>query len=248
MNILIIDDEFKARSLLRNIIENSCRFVTTISEAPDLRKGVDIIRETHPQLVFLDIEMPNQQGTELLNYFEKDEIDFQIVFTTAFSQYAIRAFEMSAVDYILKPLRTRRIIEVIEKVRNNHNKTNLGAKFDELKKSLNANRFEKIGLPVNDGILFVSLSEIIHIEADGMYSKIYTTDNGKLLISKPLKHFDHLPQINADFCRPHRSHIFNLKFLKRYVKKGGNYVVLNNDQMIPIAKDKKEAFLEVILT
>ncbi|NOQ73029.1 MAG: response regulator [Crocinitomix sp.] len=246
MNILIIDDEPKARILLRNIIDSGCDFVESITEASNLKSGVALIRETSPQLVFLDIEMPNQQGTELLNYFEADEIDFEIVFTTAYSDYALRAFEMNAIDYILKPLRSKKIIDVINKVKNNYDKENVGSKFQELKKSLKTNRFEKMGLPVKDGILFVSLAEIIHIEADGMYSKFHTVEEGSLLVSKPLKYFEHILEISSDFYRPHRSHIFNLNFLKRYIKKDGNYVVLNNEHIIPVAKDKREAFLALI--
>lgn len=246
MNIVIIDDESKARSLLRTIIEDGDDFVSSILEASNLADGVDLIQENNPQLVFLDIEMPNQQGIEIFNYFDKETIDFEIVFTTAYDQYALQAFEMNAIDYILKPLRPKRILEVIEKVRSMRHIDNLNVKFEELRNSLKTGVFKKIGLPVNDGVLFLPLEEIIHMEAEGMYTNFYTVNSGTILVSKPLKYFTHVLETDYGFYRPHRSHIFNMKFLKKYVRKDGNYVILENDHIIPITKDKREEFLRLI--
>ena len=246
MKILIIDDEPRARNLLHNIIDQQCEMVEEVIEAPNLINGVQAIKTQKPQLVFLDIEMPNQQGIEIFNYFQKEEIDFELVFTTAYSEYAIRAFEMNAVDYILKPIRPKRIKAVVAKVQESYNQESIQNKLEELKLSLSTNVFKKIGLPVSDGILFIPIPEIIHLEADGMYTKVYTLNNGSEIISKPLKFFENLVETNSSFYRPHRSHIFNLKYLKQFVRRDGNYVVLENDQIIPISKDKKEEFLELV--
>ncbi|MBL4706432.1 MAG: response regulator transcription factor [Flavobacteriales bacterium] len=246
MKILIIDDEPRARNLLHNIIDQQCEMVEEVIEAANLINGVQAIKTQKPQLVFLDIEMPNQQGIEIFNYFQKEEIDFELVFTTAYSEYAIRAFEMNAVDYILKPIRPKRIKEVVAKVQESYNQESIQNKLEELKLSLSTNVFKKIGLPVSDGILFIPIPEIIHLEADGMYTKVYTLNNGSEIISKPLKFFENLVETNSSFYRPHRSHIFNLKYLKQFVRRDGNYVVLENDQIIPISKDKKEEFLELV--
>lgn len=246
MNILIIDDEPKARSLLITILQDGCDTVSSIQEASDLEKGVELIRKNKPELVFLDIEMPHQQGIEIFNYFGENEIDFEIVFTTAYSQYALQAFEMNAIDYILKPLRPRRVLEVVERVKTIGEKKNLSVKFEELRNSLKADSFKKIGLPVNDGILFLPLENIIHMEAEGMYTKFFTNEPACILVSKPLKHFTHILQTDSGFYRPHRSHIFNVKFLKKYVRKDGNYIILDNDHIIPIAKDKRDEFLQLV--
>lgn len=246
MKIVIIDDESKARSLLRNVIKRLDDDTYEVFDAEDLSSGVSIIKREQPKLVFLDIEMPNEQGTEILNYFENDEINFEICFSTAYSEYALRAFEMNALDYILKPIRPKKILEVIQKVRENFNQEGIQEKLQELKRSLNANNFNKIGLPVKDGIRFVELVDIINLIADGMYTKVYIKDEKPILISKPLKFFNHLIEAGNTFYKPHRSHIFNIKYLKQYIKKDGNYVLLENDQTIPISKEKRDEFLSLI--
>lgn len=248
MNVVIIDDEPRARNLLRSIISNTDVKSSNIFEAGDLLSGVEQIKENQPRLVFLDIEMPNQQGIEIFNYFEKDEIDFELVFTTAYSEFALKAFEMNAIDYILKPIRPQKIMEVVDRVAKSYNKENIQLKLDELRKSLSDNNFNKIGLPVSDGIKFVPLEEIIRFEADGMYTKVFTQSDGSEIISKPLKFFTHLLDSGNSFYRPHRSHIFNLRFLKQFVRRDGNYIILENDHIVPISKDKKDEFLELVST
>ncbi len=246
MKIVIVDDELKARSLLRNVIKRLDDDTYEIFEAEDLSSGVSIIKREQPKLVFLDIEMPNEQGVEILNYFKNDEINFEICFSTAYSEYALRAFEMNALDYILKPIRPKKVLEVIQRVRESFNQEGIQEKLHELKKSLNASNFNKIGLPVKDGIRFVELVDIINLKADGMYTQVYIKDQEPLMISKPMKFFNHLIENGKTFYKPHRSHIFNIKYLKQYVKKDGNYALLENDHAIPISKDKRDEFLSLI--
>jgi two-component system LytT family response regulator len=246
MDILIIDDEPKARNLLRTIISEGKLEVSSIREAGDLMEGIKLIREMDPTIIFLDIEMPNLLGTEIFNYFDKDEMNFEIVFTTAYDQYALRAFEMNAVDYILKPLRPKRVLDVIDRVQKNQSQSKLSEKFVELHQTLTSKKFNKIGLPVNDGILFVPLVDIIHMEADGMYTTFYLLNGDKKVVSKPLKHFVSILESGNGFYRPHRSHVINIQFLKQYVKKDGNYVILENDHVVPISKDKREEFLNLL--
>lgn len=248
MDVLIIDDEPKARNLLRTIISEGSSKVERIFEASDLMEGVAMIRKESPSVIFLDIEMPNLLGTEIFNYFDKDELNFEIVFTTAYDQYALKAFEMNAVDYILKPLRPQRVLDVLERLETNKKQVNLNEKFMELHETLKSNTFNKIGLPISDGILFVSLSDIIHLEADGMYTTFYLVGQEKKVISKPLKHFAAILESGRGFYRPHRSHLINVHFLKQYVKKSGNYIVLENDHIVPISKDKREEFVQLIST
>ncbi len=246
MKIVVIDDEAKARSLLKNVISRLGDDHYEVFEAEDLKSGVAVIKREKPKLVFLDIEMPNEQGTEILNYFESEKVDFEIVFSTAYSDYALRAFEMNAIDYILKPIRPKKVLEVIERVRESSNQSDIQEKLNELKDSLTKNNFEKIGVPIQDGIRFIQLSNIVHLEADGMYTKIHLADESSMMISKPLKFFNQLVGNGKTFYKPHRSHIFNIKFLKQYVKRDGNYALLENDQIVPISKDKREEFVTLI--
>lgn len=246
MKIVVIDDEPKARSLLKNVIGRLDDDHYEVFEAGDLKSGVEVIKREDPKLVFLDIEMPNEQGTEILNYFETSEVNFEIVFSTAYSDYALRAFEMNAIDYILKPIRPKKVLEVIKRVRETQNQENIQEKLFELKESLANNNFDKLGVPVKDGIRFIRLEDIIHLEADGMYTRIYSVNEPTMMVSKPLKFFVHLLENGRTFYRPHRSHIFNVKYLKQYVKKDGNYALLENDSVVPIAKDKREEFVSLI--
>ncbi len=246
MKIAVIDDEVKARSLLINLIRNIGEEVGEIAEAGDLANGVDVIRKLKPDLVFLDIEMPNERGTEILNYFEGEAIEFDIVFTTAYSEYALQAFEMNAIDYLLKPIRPKRLKEVIDRVRSSAEQKNIQLRLEELRKSLRSNHFNKIGLPVQDGIEFVPLQQIVRLEADGMYTKVKRENGDEVLVSKPLKYFQHLLDAGSTFYRPHRSHIINMKFLKQYVRRDGHAIILENGDMVPVAKDKKEQFLELV--
>lgn len=246
MKIVVIDDEQKARSLIKNVIKKMDDDVYEVFEASNLETGVTIIKREHPKLVFLDIEMPNEQGTKILNYFNNEDIDFEICFSTAYSEYALTAFEMNAIDYILKPTRPKKILEVIQRVKQTYDKDDIQEKLQELKKSLNKSNFDKIGLPVQDGIRFVELDNIIHLEADGMYTKIYIKNEKTIMISKPLKFFNHILEGGKTFYKPHRSHILNIKYLKQYVNKDGNYALLENEQTVPISKSKKDEFLSLI--
>lgn len=247
MTVVLIDDEPQARKLLRQILEEFCPEVKHIHEAEDLPQGIKLIRKVQPKLIFLDVEMPEYNGTEILDFFPDKNINFQIVFTTAYSEYAIKAFEINALDYILKPLRPGDVKKAVKKTQELDSQVNLQNKLEELRNSLLEGNFQKIGLPVNDGILFIPIDELIHMEADGMYTKVFTQNNGSQMISKPLKFFDHIVENeNNTFYRPHRSHIINLKYLKQYVRKDGSYIVLENDQIIPIANSKKNEFLTLV--
>lgn len=249
MKVLVIDDEVKARSLLKNLIFSASEEVEEVYEAADLKSGVELIRQKDPRLVFLDIEMPEEQGTDIFNYFDKEEIKFELVFTTAYSEYALQAFEMNAIDYLLKPIRPKRLKEVIHRVLENFNQEGIQKRLEELKNSLRTNNFQKIGLPVNDGFEFVELKDIMHLEADGMYTKvIISTNNETILVSKPLKFFQDILGLGNTFYRPHRSHIVNLSYLKRYVRSNGNHIVLENGNIVPVAKDKRAEFLELVTT
>lgn len=245
MKAIIIDDEPKARRLLTVIVEESCPKITSIVEAENLLDGIQLIKETRPQIVFLDIEMPEHSGLEILDFLDRDELNFEIVFTTAYSDYAIQAFELSAVDYILKPIRPQKVIEAVNKVIDTLGKTSVNVKLEELKAALASANFKKIALPVADGITFVAFDDIITLVADGMYTKITTTKE-EYLISKPLRHFADLLEKIPTFYRPHRSYLINLAFIKQYVKSDGGYILMDNDTTVSISKEKRDEFLTLV--
>ena len=246
MKVVIIDDEPKARKLLEILVKENCPKITEILTAEDLLSGVEIIKKERPQIVFLDIEMPEHSGLEIFDFIESKTYNFEIIFTTAYSEYAIKAFELSAVDYLLKPLRADKLVDAIEKAIQNIGQSHINIKLDELQKSLKSSDFKKIGLPVADGIKFVNFEDIILLKADGMYTKVSIQNGSELLISKPLKHFETLLDAIPTFYRPHRSYLINLKFIQEYVKSDGGYIIMDNDESVSISKDKKDEFLTIV--
>lgn len=246
MKAVIIDDEKKARVLLRTLLEENCPEITQIKEGNDLISGVEIIKEMQPDIVFLDIEMPEHSGLEILDFFDEQEIEFEIIFTTAYRKYAVQAFELSAVDYLLKPLRPSSVTNAVKKVIASRGKSNINKKLEELKNSLRKSSFKKIALPISNGIQFVNFEEIIMLEADSMYTRITTISYPEILVSKPLKHFSSLLENIEHFYRPHRSYLINLKFINQYIKGNGGYILMENNKKVAISQDKKEEFLELV--
>ena len=246
MRAVIVDDEPKARNLLRVLLKENCPKIEDIYMASSLLKCVKIIKEVKPQIVFLDIEMPEHSGLELLDFIDPKEVNFEIVFTTAYNEYALRAFELSAIDYLLKPLRAPQLKKAVDKCHALLGNSQIEKKLEELKKSLTLTEFQKIGLPVSDGIKFVKLKDIIVFEGDGMYTKIATVDEKEILISKPIKYFSDLLLPIPYFYKPHRSYMVNLRFIKQYIKSDGGYIILDNDITVSVSKEKREEFLKIV--
>jgi len=248
MKTIIIDDEPKARRLLSNILTECCPLVTEIHEAENLMEGVKQIRIHQPDVVFLDIEMPDYLGIDIGDFLAKEEMNFHIIFTTAYSHYAVKAFEVNAIDYLLKPIRPKQINEALHKVQTNINKTQIAHQLASLKEFVEHKTIKKIAIPVSNGILFVKVETIICLEADGMYTKVHLLNDSVKTISKPLKYFVSLLEGVEIFFRPHRSFLINTNFIKQYIKKDGHTVVMENDITAPISRDKREAFMQVINT
>ncbi|MGB0887025.1 MAG: LytR/AlgR family response regulator transcription factor [Vicingaceae bacterium] len=238
MKALIIDDEKKARNLLATILQESCDNIIQINEAEDLPSGVVAIRKENPDIVFLDVEMPQYLGTQILDFFDVEEVNFHIVFTTAYSDYALKAFEINAIDYLLKPLRVSKVKEAIDKALEKKSENQISNQLEALKTTLSTKKITKIGLPITDGIQFVKLNSIFYFKADGMYTQVYTTNSSPLLISKPLKHFVEILSDVPEFFKTHRSYLINKNFINQLVKKDGGYIVMDNDEKIAVSKDK----------
>jgi two-component system LytT family response regulator len=246
MKAIIIDDERKSRELLKILIEENCGDIKQILMANDLLSGVSLIEQENPDIVFLDIEMPEYSGLEIVDFIDKDKLNFEIIFTTAYEEYALQAFELSAIDYLLKPMRAAHIKKAVDKCVASLGKSQLELRLRELKESLSLTEFKKIGLPVSDGIKFLELKNIILFAADGMYTNIYTITGEELLISKSIKYFADLLHKIPYFYKPHRSFLVNLRYIKQYVKSDGGYMILDNDKTVSISKEKREEFLAII--
>ncbi|MGB5980677.1 MAG: LytTR family DNA-binding domain-containing protein [Nonlabens sp.] len=246
MKALIIDDEPKAREVLQILLEDHCPEVTEIFKAPNLLDGVALIKNERPQLVFLDIEMPQHSGLEIADFIDKEHFDFDIIFTTAYSDYAVQAFKLNAIDYLLKPLRPEKLKTALKRAIEFRGKTRLSERLMELKNSFKEANFSKIALPYSDGIKFVEFDRIIAVKADGMYTEFHLLGNEKILVSKPLKHFTDILENVKMFYKPHRSYLINLKHIKEYVRKDGGYILMEGDLDVLISRDKREEFLSIV--
>ena len=243
MRAIIIDDEKKGREILKSLIETYCKEVEIIVQACNAEEGYELIQKHEPDVVFLDVEMPSGDGFSLLERF--DEITFQIVFTTAFDDYAIKAIKFHALDYLLKPIdidELRVAVENVKKALQEERGTN--NRYMEMLQSRKENT-GKLALPIKDGIVYLSISEIIRVESDGAYSIFYTDCGKKHLSSKNLGEYeDILPGFG--FFRVHRSHIVNVKKIKKFIRSDGNFIEMEDGSRVEIARRKKDEFLEMM--
>ena len=241
---IIIDDEIRARQLLKGILDEFAPHIHVVADCDDLPTGVKSIRKLKPNLVFLDIEMPGHSGLELLDFFNEDEIDFDIIFTTAYNQYAIKAFKLSAIDYILKPIETDELLNAISRFEKSKKPTALN--LHVLKDNLQNRNLNSIAVPTGNSIRFVELNNIVYLKADNSYSEIFFADGKKLIVSRTLKNFEEVLDANSNFFRCHKSYLVNTTYIVDYVKSDGGYLVLKEGTQIPISGDKSNELLEMM--
>jgi len=241
MKAIIIDDEDHCITTLKWDLNKYCPDVDIVSTASDGEKGLIEIAKRKPDLVFLDVEMPKLNGFDMLERL--DTVDFKVIFTTAYDKYAIKAFKLSAVDYLLKPIDKDELIHAIDKV-DNLNVKNSEQQIETVKHNLNLKaEFKKIVIPTSEGLLFFDVNDIVNIEAQSNYSYIYFKDNTKLLSSKNLKEFEEtLPE--DIFFRCHHSHLINMNYIKKYMKGEGGTIILSNEREVEVSRRKKNDFLD----
>lgn len=232
---IIIDDEKMARKLLNGLLERYCLDIEVVEQCADLPSGVKAITKHKPDLVFLDIEMPGHSGLELLDFFDENSITFRIIFTTAYSQYAIQAFKLSAVDYLLKPIESEDLIVAVEQFKKQTQKAN----YSILQSNLSAHKDnQKLAVHSMQSTKFIDLSELLFCKADCAYTDFYLKDGQKFKASKGLKYYEDLLQDNPVFERCHKSYLINLKHVTEHIKSEGGSLVIRNGHTIPIASDR----------
>jgi two-component system LytT family response regulator len=240
INAIIIDDEKRARELLYTLIIENCPNVNIIDQCTDLPNGVKSIRKNKPDLIFLDIEMPGHTGLELLDFFDEKEIQFGIIFTTAYNEFAVKAFKLSAIDYLLKPMMAEDLVSAVERFERRFQPQ----KLETLVKNPEIQN-NKIAIPIGQSIRFLDLNEIILLKADNSYTEIFMEDDSKLVVSRTLKNFEEVLQENTNFFRCHKSYMVNRNFIIDYVKSDGGYLAMKNKQQVPISPDKVSGFLNL---
>lgn len=233
---IIVDDEKMARMLLRGMIHEHLPDIEIVAECPDLSSAVKAIVKEKPDLVYLDIEMPGHSGLELLDFFEEDKINFKIIFTTAYNQYAIQAFKLSAIDYLLKPIDSKDLIQAFAIYQKNEAKD---YDYRALKNNFIGDpNTHKIAISSLQSTRFINVNEISCIRADGSYSNIFLSNGQKFTASKGLKHFEETLSQYPQFMRCQKSSIINLSKITELVKSDGGSVVLDNAQSVSVSQDK----------
>jgi two-component system LytT family response regulator len=239
---IIIDDEERGRRTLKTQINKYCPELEIVGEANGVQSGLEIIRHEKPDVVFLDIQMQDGTGFDLLEQIP--QVNFAIIFATAYDQYAVQAFKFSATDYLLKPIDPDHLIKAVEKLQSELNSQSLSKKLEAL--FSNRNNFEKIALPTFDGIILVKIKQIIRCQSESNYTTLFLPENEKIVVTKTLKDFDEM-LTPLGFFRIHQSHLINMAFVNKYIKGDGGSVKMDDGTVLEVARRRKDTFLELLL-
>lgn len=244
---IIVDDEPKNRRILRQLLEKFCPQVTVEHEAGSAKEALEVIALSKPELLFLDIEMPYGNAFDLLDQLVP--VDFEIIFITAFDEYTLKAFKYSALDYLLKPVNIEELQAAVDRASKRIHHKSINQQLTHLLQNIQSNKspLSKIAVPTNDSYVFVSLPEILRLEARGNYTCIYTSDGSKHISSRNIKQYDEmLPE--KQFFRIHNSHIVNLEHVKKYRRGRGGEVEMADGAVLEVATRRKDAFLALLGT
>jgi two-component system LytT family response regulator len=246
---IIIDDEPLAIESLELILKKKCgEDVQVIASSNSPMMGKTLIEKHRPDLVFLDVEMPGMSGIDLIKSFPNP--GFHVVFVTAFDAYAVEAFRLSAMDYLLKPVNVEEIIRVITKIKTDleKNENELLNRLKKLEKIIGQNSGSsesRIGIAMTDKIVFVNIADILYCEAQGVYTIVFMADGKKITASKTLGDFESQLSTNK-FFRIHHSTLINLKHIKEFQRFNGGYVVMINNAKLEVSHRKRKDFLDAI--
>jgi two-component system LytT family response regulator len=243
MKAIIIDDEKRARVSLALLLQEYCPQITVVAECENLPEGVKAIRKFQPDLVLLDIEMPGHSGLELLDFFDENDVDFSIIFTTAYNEYALQAFKFSAVDYLLKPINPEQLTEAIARLEKQKQKVE---NYKLLKETINQDSLTKIAVPSGNTLIFIDTTKISYIKGEGAYSEVFCNNGTKHLVSRNLKNFEDILCLDTRFMRVHKSYIVNFEQVVAYNKSDGGSLELETGIHIPVSPDKAQIILDRI--
>lgn len=238
---ILVDDELNNLDFLQMLINKNCSSLEIIATAQKAETGLRLINELQPQLVFMDIDMPGMTGFEVLKKLEP--LSFEVIFVTAYNQYAQEAFDYNALAYITKPIIAEKLFAAVEKaIERIVKKKHTQFLFSVLEDVQQKNSHDKIALPTMHGLQFVKLQQICYCESSGNYTNFYFTDNAKVMVSRQLGEYEKLLPSDI-FVRIHDGHIINLSCIKEYIKGSGGDVILENGIRLPVAARRKEELL-----
>ena len=239
--VIIVEDELKGREMLRKMVEMFCPEVVIAGLADSVVSAVALINEVKPDIILMDIEL--QPGTCFDIFPQLNKLDFEVIFTTAYRDYAIEAIKHGAIDYLLKPINKNElkaaIARAIEKQGSKEENQSLTRFLRDFRSAVRS----RISLPTSDGVVYAEVDQIIHCEAKGSYTNIYFKDKTKQVTSKMLKEYETALK-GHPFFRVHNSHLINMAEVKKFVKADGGYVEMKDGSQVPVSQSNKDEFLE----
>ena len=244
LRTIIVEDEQRSREILKNFLEEFCSGIKIVGTASNVEEAVLEIKSNNPDVVFLDIELQGGTGFEVLS--QVSNLDFEVIFTTAFDQYAVKAVKYSSLDYLMKPIDLDELQQVVERAKVKKNQSDYKKQLENLILNLRQEKsnLKKICLSTNEGFEFIAVEDILYCKGDGSYTMFFVEGCENLLVSKNLKEYENL--LDQDFMRVHQSFLVNLKKVKKYVKSDGGYIVMDNGDIVSVSRSKKEDFIRVM--
>jgi two-component system LytT family response regulator len=243
MTAILVDDEKHCRDVLALLLAKYCPQVTLLASCADGPEGVEAIDQHHPDLVFLDIEMPGMSGFDMLKACTFT--GFRVIFTTAYNEYAIQAIRHNALDYILKPVDKDELRQAVTKAEESAS-TRTTSPVHEFVAYLNRQKTgDRIALPTMEGLQILQSEEIYYCESDGGYTHFFLTNGKAVLISKTLKEVEEVLE-SKGFCRVHHGYLINVRYVQKYIRGDGGEVIMANNKNIPVSRNKKQEFLNLL--
>lgn len=240
--VVLIDDEPMARILLTKMIEDHCPDLEVVASESSLPDGIKSIRKWNPALVFIDIQMPGYSGLEILDFFEGEVPKFHIIFTTAFDRFAIEAFKVSAIGYLLKPIQVEDLVDVVER----YHKLMESQNISVIKGNTSTQQVAKVAIPTLHSTMFIPVDEILYLKASGSYTELTLANNKKIMVSKGLIKFESSLQAQKEFFRCHKSYIVNINFVIEHIRADGGSLKMQNDELIPLSSEKLDEFIKLM--
>jgi two-component system, LytTR family, response regulator len=239
---IIIEDEKKSAELLIRLLQKNCFDISIVGKAENVQEGIELVRQLNPELIFLDVMMPDGSGFDVLE--KVGNLKFEVIFTTATDKFALKAIKYSALDYLLKPIDPPELINAVKKISHRSQKISNEANLRSLLENIrqNESQFSKITLPTGHAYEIVLIKDIIRCEANDNYTNVYLTGGKKFLISGTLKHYEDLLPA-ADFTRVHHRHLINMNHMIRFLKEDGGYAVMSDGSNVEVSRRKREDFL-----
>jgi len=241
---IVIDDEKNAREAIQQIIDKYFKDISVIGLADDVKSGIRLITELNPDLVLLDIKLPDGTGFDILNHFQ--DIQFFTIFITAYDKHAIQAFKFSALDYLLKPIDIDEFRGAIDKLIKAKEEQNTKQKLEIFLENIQniSKEVKRIVLKTSDSIHLVQVNEILRCQSEGNYTKFFFTNKSPILVSKNIKEYYDILK-DFQFFRPHQSHIVNINYIKRFHKLDGGSLIMQDDSSVPVSTRKREELMKI---